>query len=263
MRAVWLLLSPIALFAQTPVTGPAFNAFEVATIKPTSANSRGRYIRMQSVNRFYAQGFSLQALVAAAYSLSPRAISGGPPWTDSDLFDILASTPGNVQPNLEEQMAMLRKLLTDRFQLNFHREPKELPIFAITVAKGGPKLKPSGAPPGTLPELINTIYPEERGGVHVELPARNATILQFAAMMQRTVLDRAVVDQTGLSGTYDFDLEWTPDENQFGGSLPRSVEPTKPSLFAAMQEQLGLRLEATKGPVQALVIDRVERPSEN
>jgi uncharacterized protein (TIGR03435 family) len=218
---------------------------------------------MQSVDRFYAKGFSLQALVAAAYSLSPRAISGGAPWTDSDRYDILASTPSDVQPNLDEQMAMLRKLLADRFRLAFHREPKELPIFAIRVARGGSKLKPSAAPPETLPELINTIYPDEKGGVHVLLPARNATILQFARMLQRTVLDRAVVDQTGLSGTYDFDLEWTPDEDQFSGNLPRSVEPTKPGLFAAMQEQLGLRLDATKGPVQTIVIDRVERPSEN
>ncbi len=115
------------------------------------------------------------------------------------------------------------------------------------MAKGGPKLKPSTAPPGTLPELINTIYPEEKGGVHVMLPARNATIMQFAAMMQRTVLDRPVVDQTGLTGTYDFDLEWTPDENQFGGSLPRSWKPLSSSLFTAIQEQLGLRLEATQG----------------
>jgi len=218
---------------------------------------------MQSAHRFYATGFTLQGLVAAAYSLTPRAILGGPPWTDSDQYDVLASTPGDLQPNLDEQMAMLRKLLSDRFRLSFHREPKELPVFAITVAKGGPKLKPSAAPPGELPYLINTIYPDEKGGVHVLLPARNATILQFAAMMQRGVLDRTVVDQTGLSGTYDFDLEWTPDENQFSGNLPRSVEPTKPSLFAAMQEQLGLRLEATRGPVQVLVIDRVERPSEN
>jgi uncharacterized protein (TIGR03435 family) len=260
MRVAWLLFAPVLLFSQA--TRPALEAFEVATIKP-AVDSPGRYIRMQSVNRFYAKGFTLNALVAAGYSLTPRAISGGPAWTDSDRYDILASTPGDVQPNLDEQMAMLRKLLTDRFQLTFHREPKELPIYAITVAKGGPKLKESTALPGTLPELINVVYPEEKGGVHILLPARNATVVQFAAMMQRTVLDRAVVDQTGLSGTYDFDLEWTPDESQFGGNLPRSVESTKPSLFTAMQEQLGLRLEATKGPVQALVIDRVERPSEN
>src|SRR4029077_148680 len=102
---------------------------------------------------------TLQALVAAAYSLTPRAISGGPAWTDADRYDILASTPGDIQPNLDEQMAMLRKLLTDRFQLAFHREPKELPVFALSVAKGGPKLKESAAPPGALPYLINTVYP--------------------------------------------------------------------------------------------------------
>src|SRR5579864_7968636 len=250
-----LAVAASGLFAQS--------TFEVATIKPAAIDSQGRYIRMQSVNRFYAKGCTLNALVAAAYSLTPRAISGGPAWTASDRYDILASTPGDIQPKLDEQMAMLRRLLTDRFQLTFHRESKELPVFAITVAKGGPKLKPSAAPAGTPPELINTIYPEEKGGVRVVLPARNATLMQFAAMMQRAVVDRAVVDNTGLSGTYDFDLEWTPDESQFGGNLPRTVESTKPSLFTAMQEQLGLRLEATRGPVSALVIDRVERPSEN
>jgi len=223
-----LTVAATGIFAQALPARPKFDAFEVATIKP-AVDSPGRYIRMQSVDRFYAKGFTLNALVAAAYSLSPKAISGGAPWTDSDRYDILASTPGEIQPNLDEQMAMLRKLLTDRFQLTFHREAKELPVFAITVAKAGSKLKPSAAPPGTLPELINVIYPEEKGGVHVMLPARNATIPQFATMMQRTVLDRPVVDQTGLSGTYDFDLEWTPDENQFGGSLPRSVESTSPA----------------------------------
>jgi len=223
-----LTVAATGIFAQALPARPKFDAFEVATIKP-AVDSPGRYIRMPSVDRFYAKGFTLNALVAAAYSLSPKAISGGAPWTDSDRYDILASTPGEIQPNLDEQMAMLRKLLTDRFQLTFHREAKELPVFAITVAKAGSKLKPSAAPPGTLPELINVIYPEEKGGVHVMLPARNATIPQFAAMMQRTVLDRPVVDQTGLSGTYDFDLEWTPDENQFGGSLPRSVESTSPA----------------------------------
>ena len=263
LKFMVLTMAASGIFAQSPTTRPAFDAFEVATIKPTAPHQQARYIRMQSVHRFYATGFTLQALIAAAYSLTPRAISGGAAWTDTDRYDILASTPGDIQPNQDEQMAMVRKLLTDRFQLTFHREPRELPVFAITVAKGGPKLKPSTAPPGALPYLTNTVYPEEKGGVRIMLPARNATIGQFAAMMQRAVLDRAVVDQTGLPGTYDFDLEWTPDENQFSGNLPRSVESTRPSLFVAMQEQLGLRLEATRGPVSALVIDRVERPSEN
>ncbi|MEP6963410.1 MAG: TIGR03435 family protein, partial [Acidobacteriota bacterium] len=188
---------------------------------------------------------------------------GGSAWTDSDRYDITALTPGQVQPNLDEQMSMLRSLVIDRFQLRFHRELKELPVYAIQLAAGGPRLKPSVAPADSLPELVNIIYPEANGGVHVLLPARNATIAQFAAMMQRAVLDRPVVDKTGISGTYDFDLEWTPDDNQFGGQLPRSVESTKPSLFTAVREQLGLRLEATKDQVQALIIDRFERPSEN
>jgi uncharacterized protein (TIGR03435 family) len=258
-----LALAAASLFAQTAATRPAFDSFEVATIKLADPDSRARFIRMQSANRFYATGFTLNALVAAAYSLTPRAISGGAAWTDTDRYDILASTPGDLQPNLDEQMTMLRKLLADRFQLTFHREPKELPVYALTVAKGGPKLKESTAPPGELPYLINTIYPEEKGGVHALLPARNATMAQFTAMLQRGVLDRMVLDKTGLTGTYDFELEWTPDESQFGGQLPRSVESTRPSLFTAMQEQLALKLEATKGLVAALVIDRVERPSEN
>jgi uncharacterized protein (TIGR03435 family) len=251
------------MHAQAPVTRPKFEAFEVATIKPAAPDSLARYIRMLSVNRFYAKGFTLKALVAAAFSLNPRAISGGPGWSDSDRYDILASTPGEIQPNLDEQMSMLRKLLADRFQMAFHREPKELPVYALTLASGGPKLRRSAGTTGALPELVNTIFPDENGGVHVQLPARNTTMAQFGAMMQRAVLDRPVVDQTGLAGTYDFDLEWTPDENQFNGTLPRSVESTKPGLFVAMQEQLGLRLQATKGAVAALVIDRVERPSEN
>jgi len=263
-----LAVAASGVLAQSAATRPAFDAFEVATIKPTAPDQQARYIRMQSTNRFYATGFTLNALVAAAYSLTPRAISGGPAWADSDRYDILASTPGDsqpnvVQPNLDEQMAMLRKLVSDRFQLTFHREPKELPIYSLTVAKGGPKLKLSSDPPDGQPYLVNTIFPEEKGGVHVELPARNATMTQFVAMMQRAVADRAVVDNTGLTGRYDFQLEWTPDESQFGGNLPRSVESTKPSLFSAIQEQLGLRLEATRGAVSALVIDRVERPSEN
>jgi uncharacterized protein (TIGR03435 family) len=234
------------------------------TIKPTDPDERGGvYMKMQSVNRFIARAYTLEALIASAYGLTPRAISGGEAWTDSDRYDITALTPGDVQPNLDEQRSMLRKLLADRFQLIFHRESRELPVYAITVVKSGPKLKPSTSEPGTPAKLISTMFSEEKGGVHTLLPARNANMAQFAAMMQQDIVDRPVVDSTGLSGAYDFDLEWTPDESQFGGKLPRSVESTKPSLFTAMQEQLGLRMEPTKGLVQTLVIDRVERPSDN
>jgi len=206
----------------------------------------------------------LKELVGFAYSLTPRAISGGPAWLESDRYDILAGTPGEVRPNQFEQMQMLRKLLADRFSLSFHREPREFSIYALTVAKNGPKLKESTASPDTPADLVNVVYPEEPGGARIVLPARNATMAEFGAMMNRAVLDRPVVDQTGLPGRYDFDLEWMPDESQFGGQLPQGTpEHPKPDLFAAVQQQLGLRLEATKGPIEALVIDKVERPSEN
>jgi uncharacterized protein (TIGR03435 family) len=252
------------MFAQSPPPRPAFDSFEVATIKPADPDTRGRWIRMQSTNRLFAKNFTLKELIGFAYSLTPRAISGGSAWIESDRYDILAATPGEVRPTQDEQMQMMRRLLTDRFSLSFHRDPKEFSIYALTVAKGGPKLKESSAPPDALPDLVNVVHPEEGGGAWIALPARNATLAQFAAMMNRAVLDRPVVDQTGLSGKYDFDLEWTPDETQFGGQLPQGVpEHPKPDLFAAVQQQLGLRLEATKGSIEVLVIDRVGRPSEN
>jgi uncharacterized protein (TIGR03435 family) len=262
--AALVILAASGMFAQSPPARPTFDSFEVATIKPADPNARGRTVRMQSAHQLFARNFTLKELVGVAYSLTPRAISGGPAWVESDRYDVVAGTPGEVRPNLDEQMQMLRKLLTDRFSLGFHREPKEFSIYALTVAKNGPKLRESSAPPDGLPDLVNVVYPEEGGGVRIVLPARNATMAQFAAMMNRAVLDRPVVDQTGITGKYDFDLEWTPDETQFGGQLPQGVpEHPKPDLFAALQQQLGLRLEATKGPIEALVIDKVGRPSEN
>jgi uncharacterized protein (TIGR03435 family) len=243
------LIAANAMLAQS--ARPAFDAFEVAAIKPTPADDRGgRFIRMQSAHVFAAKNFMLKALVAAAYSLSPRGISGGPSWTDSDCYDIVAGAPNEARPNLDEQMSMLRNLLAKRFNLTFHREQKELSIFALTVAKGGPKLKESTASPDEPSALINRMFPGR-----VLLPARNATLSQFASMMQRAVLDRPVVDRTGLSGKYDFDLEWTPDETQFAGQAPPGATdiPEKPDLFVAMRQQLGLRLEAVKGPAEVLL----------
>jgi uncharacterized protein (TIGR03435 family) len=162
-------------------------------------------------------------------------------------------------------MAMLRKLLADRFKLTFHRGSKEMPMYALTVARTGAKLKESVASPDASPEgpppLVFVISPQS-----VRLPGRNASVSELASVMQRVALDRPVVDKTGISGRYDFELEWTPDETQFGGVLGRpasSDDSGKPGLFPAIQQQLGLRLEATRGMVALLVIDHVDRPSEN
>jgi uncharacterized protein (TIGR03435 family) len=235
----------------------------VATIKPTDPGFQGRFIRMESTHQLVARNHALNTLIAAAYNLNPRAISGGPAWIESDHYDILAKAPGEVRPNLDEQTAMLRKLLADRFKLTFHREQKELSIYALTVAKSGSKVKESAVSPDDSPigppPLIFVVTPPA-----VRLPGRYATMAELASVFQRGVLDRPVVDKTGLPGRYDFDLEFTPDETQFSGVLgrPPSDAPL-PGLFAAIQQQLGLKLETTKGPVDVLVVDRAERPSEN
>jgi uncharacterized protein (TIGR03435 family) len=242
----------MGMFAQSPSARPKFDEFEVATIKPTAPDwDGGRYMRMQTAHQFAVKNFAPRLLLAAAFNLTPGAISGGPAWVDSDHFDILAEAPGE-----------LRKLLADRFKLTFHREKKEFSIYALTVAKGGSKLKESTVSPEATPEgpppLVFVLSSQG-----ARLPGRNATMAALAALMQRSALDRPVVDQTGLSGRYDFDLEWAPDETQFGGQVRGTPASPKADLFVAMEEQLGLRLEATRGPIETLVIDRIERPSAN
>jgi uncharacterized protein (TIGR03435 family) len=152
-------------------------ALKVATIKPTAPDWKdGRFIRMQTAQQLGARNHELHRLIAAAYGLSMQAISGGPPWTDSDHYDILGKTPGDVRPNLDEQMAMLRSLLADRFKLTFHRDQKEMSIYALTVARNGPKLKETTTSPDATPEgpppLVFVVSP----GL-LRMPARYATML--------------------------------------------------------------------------------------
>ena len=244
-----------------PAQRPTFDSFEVATIKPTPPNwNVGRFFRMQTANQFVARNYALRVLISAAFNLNPKAVSGGPAWLDTDRYDIHAKTPGDIRPNLDEQMEMVRQLLAGRFNLKFHREKKEMQIYALTIGKNGPKLKESSAAtnPEGPPPLVFVIAPEI-----IKVPARNATITELAYIMQRSAFDRPVVDRTGLTARYDFDLEFAPDESLFGGVLRASGDGTKPGIFKALQEQLGLRLESTKGMVDALVIDKIARPSEN
>jgi uncharacterized protein (TIGR03435 family) len=262
LKLAVLVAAACGMLAQSPATRPVFDEFEVATIKPTAPDwTGGRFMWMQTVHQFEARGYALRILLSAAYNLTPKAISGGSAWVDSDLYDIVAEVPGAVRPTLEEQMTMLRKLVADRFNLTFHREVKQFSIYALTVAKNGPKLteaapvtSPEGAPP-----LVFRLAPDL-----ARLPARSATMAELAWVMQRAAVDRPVVDKTGLTGRYDFDLEWTPDETQFNGNVPKgNPEEARPDLLTAMQQQLGLRLEAARGPIEAMVIDRVERPTAN
>ena len=255
---VVLVVSGAVVFAQAPVARPKFDSFEVATVKRSDPDERSRLLMMEGDHRFIGKNFTLKLLIAAAYDLNPVEISGGPEWVGSEHFDIVALTPGDVRPTRMEQMTMLRGLLTERFRLAFHREAKEFSIYELQVAKGGAKLKASAAA-ADVPPVVGpgVVYPQK-----IVMPGRNASMADLVAVMQRAILDRPVVDKTGLTGRYDFDLVWAPDETQFGGGVPvASADAPSPPLFTAMQEELGLKLEATRGMVQALVVDKVERPS--
>jgi uncharacterized protein (TIGR03435 family) len=241
-----------------PMAKDANPSFEVATIKPGDPSRQGRGFGVRG-REFSTLNTTLNSLIVFAYGVHPRQIVNGQPWMDEDKFDILAKPDGEGQPSDAQWKLMLQKMLTDRFQLKFHHEKKELSVYALVAAKTGPKLTKSEGDPNGLPGLFF------RGLGN--LPARNANMGDLAGLLQSAVLDRPVVDQTDIKGRYDFELKWTPDENQFQ-SLGMKVQPpagadSLPDLFTAMQEQLGLKLTSTKADVDVLAIDHVAKPSGN
>lgn len=246
-----------------PMAADANPSFEVATIKPSDPNRPGKAFQIRG-REFLTLNTTVTDIITFIYGVHARQISGGPSWMDSEKFDINAKPDGEGQPNLDQYKTMAKKLLADRLKLAFHHDKKELAVYAITIAKGGAKLTKSEGNPNGPPALFFR-------GLGV-LPARNASMSEFAEVMQGAVLDRPVVDQTGLTGKFDFTLQWTPDETQFaalrGGGPPPTQPPSdttdaRPDLFTAMQQQLGLKLESTRAPADVLVIDHVEKPSEN
>jgi len=229
-------------------------AFEVATIKPATPELgfgfqiNGRYLKSPSS--------SLSNLVAFAYQLHPRQITGGPAWLETEKYSLLAEAPAEGKPDM---MAMLRTLLADRFQLKFHRAEKELSVYAIVPRKTGPKLGDHAGDPNGSP----TYGFRALGTMEVN----NAGIADFAGWMQRYIMDRPVIDRTGLDRRYTFNLTWKPDETQFpdlASQLPSEAGiAERPDLYTAIQQQLGLKLESTRAAVGIMVIDHVERPSAN
>jgi uncharacterized protein (TIGR03435 family) len=199
-----------------------------------------------------------------AYDIHAKQIVNAPEWVQSDKYDVTGKPDVPGLPSVTQIKTMLQKLMADRFQLKFHREKKELSAYVISVSKTGEKLTPSQADPNPLPGL----FFNGPGRFN----ARNATLAEVAQTLQGAVMDRPVVDQTGLTGRYDFTLTWTPDEFQFSGLRgpnapplppPPPGTPEAPDLYTAIQQQLGLKLESTKTLVDVIVIDKVEKPSEN
>jgi uncharacterized protein (TIGR03435 family) len=244
-----------------PMAADANPEFEVATIKPSNPDRPGKAFTVQQ-RKFITINTTLIDVFTFAYGIHAKQVVGAPGWVETEKFDITAQPNGEGQPNEKQWKSMVQKLLAERFQLAFHREKKELSVYAITVGKNGPKLTKSAGDPNGLPGLFF------RGLGN--LPVRNANMDDLARTMQGAVLDRPVVNQTGIQGRYDFQLTWTPDEFQFASFGPRPPTPAAaagaeapPDLFTAFQEQLGLKLESTKAMAEVFVVDKVQKPSEN
>lgn len=258
--------------AQIPAPAGAPLEFEVASVKAAAPDARGTMINIGN-GMLTVKNSTFKELVATGYSLRDFQITGGPGWIANDRFDIEAKSEAMAaapkpQSMTDEQRTeferqfkeRLRSLLAERFQLVAHTETKEMPIYALVQAKGGSKPQPAKEVEGG-----NRGMRMQRG----VLTGTSAPVDMIANAMSDSV-GRPVVDKTGLSGKFDWKLEWTPDAGQLQPKAPGQTQEAAPapdlsgpSLFTALQEQLGLKLESQKGPAPILVIDKVEKPSAN
>jgi uncharacterized protein (TIGR03435 family) len=243
-----------------PMAADADPSFEVATIKPNPSGGtslQGLTLRGRSM---VVRNGNLQDLITFAYSLQLKQLVGTPAWTETDRYDIDANPDQPGTPNLEQMRNMVRKLLADRFKLTLHHEKREMSAYVLTAGKTGQKLTPTQIK-GQLPGFFAS---PGTGGLTLHLI--NGTMGDFSSFLQMLVLDKPVVDQTGIEGRFDNNVTFTPDQTQFNGQppkLPPADVPDAPDLFTAIQRQLGLNLTAEKTQVDVLVIDHVEKPSPN
>lgn len=233
-----------------PMAADANPSFEVATIKPTSPDEHGPRYDFRN-RRFSVIHASLSDLLKFSYGLQQSQIAKAQEWVNSESYDISAVPGGEGEPSIKQWESMVRKLIADRFQLNFHFEKQEQAVYALTVARTGPKLTRSESDPGAS------------GGMGFGPPgnfgATNQTMADIAEALGQGVLNRPVEDQTGLSGKFSLRLTWTPDGLATATEDPNAL----PDFFTAIQEQLGLKVVSIKAPVDVLVIDHVKRPSPN
>ncbi len=257
----------LLLLASAAIVLPPLRAqqFEVASIKPSDPNGHGVRIEMAPGGRFNASGVTVKFLIQQAYNIKEFQITAGPTWTGSEKYDINAKAEGEGGDMTPERLKpMMQALLAERFQLKFHREEKEMPVYALVVGKNGPKMHASERVPDG---------DDRRGGTQVRMSRGQITAqgmsMSMLANQLSNRLGRNVLDKTGLTGNYDFTLEFTPEGMQpMGGREPGAeaappLDSPGPSLFTAVQEQLGLKLESQKGPVSLFIIDRIEKASEN
>jgi len=244
--------------------------FDVATIKPGKPGAQGSTFSFTPGEGVEVTNGTLKGIIEMAYDVRDFQITGGPAWTDSQMFDIAAknaasdtgSQADNSTARIEDTRLRLQALLRQRFQLKIRREMKELPVYVLEVGKKGPTLLESSAanPAGASPAGINAGCGQMTG--------TNTSMANLAYKLSR-LLDRTVLDRTSLTGNYDFQLSWTLDTggcsapSLSGGSSVSANAADGPSLFTALKEQLGLMLVSQKAPVEVLVIEHAERPSAN
>lgn len=267
-RAVATLATAFLIASVTQAQAPSVvrPRFEVASVKPNRANSP---VSLGAGNgQAGGRDVTLKMLIGLAWRLQEFQISGGPSWVGSDRFDVegKTETPG-ADPDLLR--LMLQSLLEDRFRLEVHHATKDAPVYALVVGRNGPKIKScrdqspaidGPAPPGGGPN---------HGAIRVSSGALagNAVTLSLFARMLSQRLDRTVIDKTNLTGRFDIKLHWAPDAGEVpydpGGNRLPPADPSGPSVFAAIQEQLGLKLESARAALDVLIVDQAEKPSEN
>ena len=233
----------------------AVQTFEVASIN-TRTDGTGDIYTLRpfrfdfSGPRITIENFRLSDLITYAYDIKNYQVFGEPRWADIDRYNISAKAPDGTSLSREAARPMMRALLADRFRLKAHTEMKEMPVYTLVVAKGSPKFRES--PPGA--QKLLTLQSK---GKSATMTVTSGDMAQLAGQFsKRNSVDRAVIDTTGLTGMYDYKLEWGDDTVTGAG-------PGEVSVFTAFQEQLGLRLQPTKAPVPVLIIDHAEKPSEN
>jgi uncharacterized protein (TIGR03435 family) len=287
-----LCMLAASVFAQTPGVRPSF---EVASVKPNNSNS-GNSTTNSNLGRLTARNVTVKSLLMQAYRVQAFQVIGGPGWVETERFDIDAKAEeGAVPPSkapfdpsqIDPTSLMVQSLLEDRFQLKLHRETREQPVYTLSIGKDGPKFKAvdpeqSGPPPapvaGVGPGRVPPPSAMGVGNMGTSVSNGAGAMSAHAVPMARFIaflssqLGRPVIDNTNMQGVFDFHVEWTRDTNvsisptapSGAAPLPPPPDaPSGPSMFTAVQEQLGLKLDSGKGPVEVIVIDSVQKPSDN
>lgn len=260
-RSAGFVLFAISLFAQPPDHISPDLRFEVASLKPSDGTAQGAGIRpAPGGERYEARNCTIKMMIQVAYRVKAEQIVGGPAWLATEGFDMDAKA--DKPSSMDELHVMLMNMLVDRLGLKFHREKREMSIYALTVGQAGTRLAPHEAANGGDPWIDQSEAPF----LHVKMKAMYAPLDYFAFRLSQ-LMDRPVVNLTNLPGGYDFTLEYTRDPPPgfpAGGRINgEEVDTSGPTVYAAVKQQLGLELKAQKGLAEVIVIEHADRPADN